>query len=80
MELKKFRSKTLVTSGFVTMLLLLAAFVALWVNNLSNNKEIVRQLNSEQSNARSVLTLHYILTEQQQLLNQISVSQSTGYR
>ncbi|WP_455200835.1 ATP-binding protein [Kaarinaea lacus] len=58
------------------MLLLLAAFVGLWVNNLVNNKQIVHQLNSEQSNARSVLTLHYILTEQQQLLDQIKTSQS----
>ena len=62
------------------MLLLLAAFVGLWVNNLTNNKQIVHQLNSEQSNARSVLTLHYVLTEQQQLLNQISTSQSTDYQ
>ena len=76
-DLTKLRSKTLVTSGFVTMLLLLAAFVGLWVSNLTNHKEIVHQLNSEQSNARSVLTLHYILTEQQQLLDQIKASQSS---
>jgi len=74
-DLTKFRSKTLVTSGFVTMLLLLAAFVGLWVSNLAHNKQIVHQLNSEQSNARSVLTLHYILTEQLGLLAEISKSQ-----
>jgi signal transduction histidine kinase/CheY-like chemotaxis protein len=62
------------------MLLLLAAFVGLWVSNLTNQKEIVHQLNSEQSNARSVLTLHYILTEQQQLLDQIKASQSSDYK
>ena len=76
-DLTKFRSKTLVTSGFVTMLLLLAAFVGLWVSNLANNKHIVHQLNSEQSNARSVLTLHYILTEQLGLIDQISNSQDS---
>ena len=76
-DLTKFRSKTLVTSGFVTMLLLLVAFVGLWVSNLANNKHIVHQLNSEQSNARSVLTLHYILTEQLGLIEQIINSQDS---
>ncbi|MGD8568095.1 MAG: ATP-binding protein [Gammaproteobacteria bacterium] len=66
------RSKTLVTAGFITMLLLLAAFVGLWVNNLVASKSIVHQLNKEQSSARSILTLHYILNEQQKLLDQIT--------
>jgi len=74
-DLTTFRSKTLVTSGFVTMLLLLAAFVGLWVSNLAHNKQIVHQLNNEQSNARSVLTLHYILTEQLGLLAEIREAQ-----
>ncbi|WP_455209482.1 ATP-binding protein [Kaarinaea lacus] len=62
------------------MLLLLAAFVALWVSNLANNRYIVHQLNSEQSNARSVLTLHYILTEQLDLLELISKSQDVEFQ
>ncbi len=79
-DLTKFRSKKLVTFGFVSMLLLLAAFVALWVSNLANNRYIVHQLNSEQSNARSVLTLHYILTEQLDLLELISKSQDVEFQ
>jgi signal transduction histidine kinase/CheY-like chemotaxis protein len=62
------------------MLLLLAAFVGLWVGNLANNKQIVYQLNNEQSNARSVLTLHYILTEQLSLVEQISNFQDNESR
>jgi len=73
-NLSKYRSKTLVTAGFSSMLFLLAAFVALWISNLSDNKSIVQQLTNEQSNARSILTLHYILNEQQSLLNKIQAS------
>ena len=38
---------------------------------MSDNKSIVQQLNNEQSNARSILTLHYILNEQSSLLDKI---------
>lgn len=55
------------------MLLLLTLFVGLWINNLSNNKQIVLELNNEQTNARSLLTLYYMLNEQQNLLDQIPV-------
>ncbi|MGD8571311.1 MAG: hypothetical protein PVH98_02575, partial [Gammaproteobacteria bacterium] len=58
------------------MLFLLTAFVGLWVNNLVNNKSIVQQLNDEQSSARSILTLHYMLNEQQELLDRISSASS----
>lgn len=71
--LTKYSSKTLVTTGFTTMLLLLALFVGLWINNLSDNKHIVHQLNNEQTNARSLLTLYYMLNEQQSLLDRIPV-------
>ena len=57
------------------MLLLLALFVALWINNLSDNKQIVLQLNNEQTNARSLLTLYYMLNEQENLLDQIPVTE-----
>jgi len=72
-DLTRYSSKQLVTAGFTTMLLLLALFVALWINNLSDNKHIVHQLNNEQTNARSLLTLYYMLNEQQTLLDQIPV-------
>jgi signal transduction histidine kinase/ActR/RegA family two-component response regulator len=75
-DLTTYRSKTLVTAGFITMLFLLTAFVGLWVNNLVNNKSIVQQLNDEQSSARSILTLHYMLNEQQELLDRISSASS----
>ncbi len=57
------------------MLLLLIVFVALWINNLSDNKQIVLQLNNEQTNSRSLLSLYYILNQQQSLLDQIPVNE-----
>ena len=72
-KLSTYSSKTLVTAGFSTMLLLLALFVGLWINNLSDNKQIVHQLNNEQTNARSLLGLYYMLNEQQKLLDRIPV-------
>jgi len=74
-KLTKYSSKTLVTAGFTTMLLLLTLFVALWINNLSDNKQIVLQLNNEQNNSRSLLTLYYMLNEQQRLLEQIPINE-----
>ncbi|HEY5603793.1 MAG TPA: GAF domain-containing protein, partial [Gammaproteobacteria bacterium] len=79
-DVTKVRSKTLVTTGFITMLLFLAAFVGLWISNLSNNKQIVHQLDSEQSYARSVLTLHYIITNQLGLLEPFSGSQDVQHQ
>lgn len=64
----------MVTVGFTMMLVLLAAFVALWVSNMSDNKIIVQQLNNKQYNARAILTVHYILSELQDLLKKVKTS------
>jgi len=74
-NIAKASTKSVVTAGFSMMLILLAAFVAIWVSNISDNKIIVQQLNNEQSNARSILTVHYILNELQGLLDNLKSSE-----
>jgi len=70
----KTRPKSVVTVGFTMMLVLLAAFVALWISNMSDNKIIVQQLNSKQYNVRVILTVQYILNELHDLFDKLKTS------
>ena len=55
--LAKYRLKTLVTAGFITMLLLLTIFVLLWIKNLATNKQLTYELSKSHGTVTAQLLL-----------------------
>lgn len=53
----KFRSKTIITVGFTTILVLLAILMAVWLDNISENSKRLQKIANEQLKTKLITTM-----------------------
>lgn len=67
----KFKSKTIISAGFITIILIIIAFLVIWIDTVSKNRQYLNGVKSTQDEIYTLTSIVDLLNTRTNILNQL---------